>query len=88
MTENTITSRSALFDELERIREQGYAQNYGEQLKGTRAVSSAIVIEDEVLGAISIGGPEHRLHGDWFETELPNQVGSVSNEIRLDLLYS
>jgi DNA-binding IclR family transcriptional regulator len=88
MTENTITSRSALFDELEYIRDQGYAQNYGEHLEGTRAVSSAIVIEDEVFGAISIGGPEHRLHGDWFETELPNQVGSVSNEIRLDLLYS
>lgn len=88
MTENTITSRSSLLDELERIREQEYAQNYGEQLEGTRAVSSAVVIEDEVLGAISIGGPEHRLHGEWFEEELPNQVRSVTDEIRLDQLYS
>ncbi|ELY61985.1 IclR family transcriptional regulator [Natronococcus jeotgali] len=88
MTENTITSRSRLLEELEQIRDQGYAQNDSEQLEGTRAVSSPIVIEGEVFGAISIGGPEHRLHGEWFEEELPNQVRSVTNEIRLDRLYS
>lgn len=88
MTENTITSREGLFEELERVREQGYAQNHSEQLEATRAVSSAIVIDEEVLGAISIGGPAHRLRGEWFEEELPNLVMSAVNEIKLNQLYS
>ena len=88
ITENTLTSREVLFEELERIREQGYAQNHSEQLEGTRAVSSAIVIDGEVLGAISIGGPAHRLRGEWFEEELPNLIMSAVNEIKLNQLYS
>lgn len=88
ITENTITSRETLFEELECVREQGYAQNHSEQLEATRAVSSAIVVDDNVLGAISIGGPAHRLQGEWFEEELPNQVISAANEIRLNRLYS
>ena len=88
ITESTITSRDALFDELEQIREQGYAQNYSEQIEATRSVSAAIVVDDEVLGAISVGGPAHRLRGDRFEDELPNQVMSTVNEIRLNHLYS
>ncbi|WP_096390357.1 IclR family transcriptional regulator [Halopenitus persicus] len=88
ITENTITTRDALFEELERIRDRNYAQNHSEQLLETRAVSAAIVVDDEVLGAISVGGPAHRLRGDRFEDELPNQVMSVVNEIRLNHLYS
>ncbi|MGQ4555336.1 IclR family transcriptional regulator domain-containing protein [Halobellus sp. GM3] len=88
ITEHTITSRDALLEELERIREQGYAQNYSEQIEATRSVSAAIVVDDEVLGAISVGGPAHRLRGERFEDELPNQVMSTVNEIRLNHLYS
>lgn len=88
ITKNTITSREALFEELERIREQNYAQNQSEQLEETRAVSAAIVIDGEVLGAISVGGPAHRLRGERFEEELPNLVMSAVNEIRLNQLYS
>jgi len=88
ITENTITSREALSKELEQIREQNYAQNHSEQLEETRAVSAAIVIDGEVLGAISIGGPAHRLRGDRFEEELPNQVMSTANEIMLNQRYS
>ncbi|WP_280535465.1 IclR family transcriptional regulator [Halopenitus sp. POP-27] len=88
ITEHTITSREALFEELERIRDRNYAQNHSEQLAETRAVSAAIVVDDEVLGAISVGGPAHRLRGDRFETELPNQVMSVVNEIRINHRYS
>lgn len=88
ITENTIDSREALLEELEQIRDQGYAQNYSEQLEETRAVSAAIVIDDEVLGAISVGGPAHRLRGERFEEELPNHVMSVVNEIKLNHRYS
>ncbi|MFB6199180.1 MAG: IclR family transcriptional regulator, partial [Halobacteriaceae archaeon] len=88
VTENTITSREELFDELEQIREQNYAQNYSEQLEETRAVSAAIVIDDEVLGAISVGGPAHRIRDERFNDELPNQVMSTVNEIMLNQRYS
>ncbi|MFC6722915.1 IclR family transcriptional regulator [Halobium palmae] len=88
ITENTITSQEALFEELKRIREQNYAQNYSEQLEETRAVSAAIVIEGDVLGAISVGGPAHRLRGERFDEELPSQVMSTVNEIKLNQIYS
>lgn len=88
ITENTITSREALFEELEQIRKQNYAQNRSEQLEETRAVSAAIVINGEVLGAISVGGPAHRLRGRYFEENLPNQVMSIVNEIMLNYRYS
>jgi DNA-binding IclR family transcriptional regulator len=88
MSENTITSREELFTALERIRKRGYAQNDNENIMGTRSVSAPIVVEEEVMGAISIGGPETRLLGSWFEEELPNQVMNAANEIRLEVLYS
>jgi len=88
ITANTITSREALLEELEQIRERNYAQNYSEQLEETRAVSAAVVIDDDVLGAISVGGPAHRLRGERFDEELPKQVMSTVNEIMLNQRYS
>lgn len=88
ITENTISSRSELATELERIQSQGYAQNDEEQLDGTRSVSSAIVVDGEVFGAISVGGPAHRFTGEYFDEELPQEVMNVTSEIRLEVLYS
>ncbi|QLG29918.1 hypothetical protein HUG10_20125 (plasmid) [Halorarum halophilum] len=72
----------------EQIRNQGYAQNDEEQLNGTRSVSSANVVDGEVFGAISVDGPAHRLRWKFFHEELPQQVMSVTSEIRLEMLYS
>lgn len=86
-TENTITRRDELFEELERTHEHRYALNMEESIEGLRAVGSAVGTEDEVLGAISISGPTFRMKGDWLEEEIPDIIRGVTNEINLNIKY-
>jgi len=89
VTEQTITDESALFEELEAIRERGYAYNREESTEGLRAVGVAITDRnDGVIGALSISAPAHRLKDDRFETEFPDLIMGVTNEIELRLEYS
>jgi DNA-binding IclR family transcriptional regulator len=87
-TPHTITDRGALFDELEGIRERGVAFNDEESGEGLRAVATtACDSSGAVLGAISVSGPAHRLTGEWYETELPNLVLGLANEIEVNYKY-
>jgi DNA-binding IclR family transcriptional regulator len=88
-TENTITEPAALSEELERIRERGYATNREEQTKGLQAVGVPVVgINDDVIGGLSVGGPVHRMDEDWFSNELPDILLAASNELELLIAYS
>jgi len=87
MTPKTITDKETLLSELDQIRDQGYASNDGELIPSVRSVSAPIVTESQVHGAVSIGGPEHKLQGEYFEQELPALVKGVTNEIELKLEY-
>jgi DNA-binding IclR family transcriptional regulator len=62
LTEHTTTSREALYDELEQIRERGYAVNNEEAWESMKAV--AVPVHDgegNVFGAMDISGPPYRL---------------------------
>lgn len=88
LTENTITDDEALFNELEVVRDNGYAFNYEEHIKGLRAVAAPVRKPDgAVVGAISVSGPAHRMHGESFTKELPANILGVCNEIELDIVY-
>lgn len=85
-TDNTITSRDELYDELEEIRERKYALNYEENIEGIRAV--AVPVRNsagQVLGAFTISGPSHRFTEEELTEELPNLLLGVSNEFELKL---
>lgn len=82
-TDSTIRTREALFEELEMIRERGYAFNDHETIDGLCAVGTDIVAGDEVLGAIAVGGPKNRLNGEYYRSELPELIMGVANEIEL-----
>lgn len=86
-TEETITTPERLFDELETIREHGFALNYGETNERMHAVGAPIVVEGEVLGAISLSGPVHRLSGEWFEETLPNRILDITSRVEVKLSY-
>lgn len=86
-TENTITTREALFDELEQIREQGYALNRSEDLKGVHAIGIPLMFEGEIQGALSIAGPAHRLSQERCEGEVLDQLRAATDEIELNLAY-
>lgn len=88
-TENTITDRETLYDELERIRNRGYAFNREEHLKGINAVGVPVIRDDDqVVGAFSVSGPAHRMKGEYLEEELTDTLLGTSNELELNIIYS
>lgn len=86
-TDRTISSRERLFDELEEIREQGYALNFEESIDGLHAVGAAIVDGDGVRGAISVAGAAHRMPESRCRNEIADRVLAATNEVELDLVH-
>lgn len=87
-TDASIGTEAALWEEVEQIRERGYALNQGETVEGIRAVGAPIIPNDEVVGGISIAGPKYRMIDEYFFKELPELVLGVANEIELRLTHS
>lgn len=86
ITEFTKTDPDELFKELEEVREQGYALNDEEQIRGARAVGAAITTyNDNVLGAISISGPTSRIDDEKFHETYPELVRRMKNVIEVNL---
>lgn len=86
LTEETITERDALFDELKTIQDQGYSVNRGEHYSGVCAVATSIKSNpDDTLGAISISGPLSRMGSQRIETEIVPKLRNKKNIIDLKL---
>ena len=61
ITENTIVNKIQLIDELEKIRNRGYASSLGERTPGLGSLSSPILsFKGKLLGSISLAIPEIR----------------------------
>ncbi|WP_245779502.1 IclR family transcriptional regulator [Halostagnicola kamekurae] len=89
VTDKTITDRSALKDQLEEIRERGYAIDDEERVIGMRCVAAPICDEnDRPIGAISVSGPTNRFDDDIFKAEIPKNVLSTANVIEVNMTYS
>lgn len=79
-TPHTMTTSEKLFEDLEQVREQGYAINDEEQMAGIRAVGAPVTTSGgEVLGAISVSGPTSRLTSEEAENTLAEAVIQASN---------
>jgi DNA-binding IclR family transcriptional regulator len=89
-TENTITDRGTLLDDLAAIRERGYGVDDEELIVGMRAVAAPIVPEPggELLGTIAVTGPTSRMHGDRFRTEVPELVTRFARLVEINAEYS
>lgn len=67
-TDETITDRDRLFEELEETRERGYAINNQENFEGIRAIGAVIHNPDgSIFGAPAISGPVYRLQQSELE---------------------
>ena len=86
-TANTITERDELTAELERVREQGYALNLGEDLEGIHAVGVPLLFEEEIHGALAVAGPAHRVSRERCEDELAERLKASTNDVELNLAY-
>ena len=81
-TPRTITKRSALEAECERIVTQGYAIDHAEADEGIHCIAGPIFGVDgqSVVGAIWISGPAKRLPKSRFR-ELGGQVKAAGNQV-------
>ena len=85
-TDRTITDPDELAAELAEIRQQGYAVNDEEEVRGMRSVGAVVQgIEDDVAGAISVTAPKSRLSGNRFTSEIPELVMQAANIIEVNL---
>jgi len=88
-TDDTITDRQGLRADLERIVERGYAINRAEHIGGLNALSVPITSGDEdLLGALAVVGPSHRLNDDEYEREVVDALLEAANELELNVTYS
>lgn len=85
-TEHTVQDREVLFEELDAIREHGYAYADQEFTAGVRAVAAPVCYDDHVIAAIGISGPVTRFTEEYWREELPELLETTTNELELNLL--
>ena len=87
-TENTIADADELFEQLERIRERGWAFNREESIPGLHAIGVPITDESgTAIGALSISGPANRLKDERLNEAFPELLLGAANEIEINLSY-
>lgn len=91
-TQQTITDRATLDDELTTVREEGIAFDREEQLEGLCCVAAPIWDYSDtgsdtptVQGALSVAGPASRMTGTYFTEELATAVSDAANLIELEI---
>lgn len=89
VTNQTITDGNTFFQQLENIRERGFAFNDEENGNGIRAVGAPIRRDDDgsIIGALSLAAPKTRLHGELYRETLPNRVRDVATVLGVKATY-
>lgn len=88
-TDNTITDRMELEDELEQIRERGFSFNLEERVTGMNAIAAPVRYPSgQVIGSIGFGGPSHRMKADRLEDEYSDLILGVANQLELNIVHS
>lgn len=88
-TEETITTRDALFAELADVRERGVAVNVGEYRPGVHVVAAPIEAADgTVEGAVALAGPEQRLRSEWGAETLDDHLLAAANTVEVNLNFA
>ncbi|ADQ68591.1 transcriptional regulator, IclR family protein [Halogeometricum borinquense DSM 11551] len=86
-TDNTITDREALFEELETIRAEGIAYDKEERVNGTGCVGVPVETGDRREAAISITAPINRMAAPERESEIIDTVKQAANVIEVNLAH-
>jgi IclR family acetate operon transcriptional repressor len=84
-TSNTLISLDALEQNLEQVRQRGFALDHGENEEGASCVGAPIFNRDsEVIAAISISAPSSRLNGA-LEQEVAAALSQAAADISIRL---
>lgn len=86
-TEHTITTREGLHTERDDIRDQGFALEDEERRKGIRSVAVPLIVDESVIGAISITGPKNRLDRERINDVFLKRLHDAANVITVRYAY-
>lgn len=87
-TENTITDRDELTDELAWIRENNYALDDEERLTGMRSIATPVIDRDDrIQGSLAIYGPTNRIDDERFHEEFPELLMRSGNIVEVLMNY-
>lgn len=85
-TENTISSKEALYEEVEQVRERGYATLDEEFANGLRSVAASVTYPDgRLFGALSIIAPVYRISIDTLESKLAPKIVAAAGELEAEI---
>lgn len=85
-TDNTRAARSALLDDLQRIRQRGYAEDWEEGIEGIRCAAAPILdVYQRPVGALTVMSPTKRLPKKRFP-ELGRWCIDAAERVRKELL--
>lgn len=87
VTERTITDEAMLYDELETIREQGYAVDWDQQVTGMGIVGAPIVVDGNLEGAVGVACPTGRLQDESYQQTLLQKVRETIDSITIKYRY-
>lgn len=87
-TPNTITNRDDLYEELDRVRERGYAVNREENLEGLHAIAVAATDKSgSVIGAFSVSGSGQKFTDEAFIEDIVEDISAIVNDYELELAF-
>jgi DNA-binding IclR family transcriptional regulator len=87
-TATTIIDPLQLREELQQIRQQGFALDHGEREEGVRCIAAPVFNhEGKVIGAISVSGPANRMSVELMHGKLATAVVQVARDIGRHLGY-
>ena len=84
-TDRSISNREELEEELETVREQGYAINDEEEHRNFKGVARPILVDGNIQGAISIAGPKTEMETN--SNDIHQLLQSAADRIKLQLQY-
>lgn len=80
-TEETVTDKDELFDQLREIRERGFAISEGEEAVGIRCVGVPVIVDDIVVGSVCVFGMKYQMTGEYFHKEVPKYISEAATQI-------
>ena len=87
-TPHTATTREELLAHLADIREQGYAVDDEENVRGLRCVAVPVMTSEEDLGAVSVTGPTSRMSNKRIQSGLVDAIANSANIIEVNYKFS
>jgi DNA-binding IclR family transcriptional regulator len=85
-TDRTVTDPAALRAELERVRDQGYATDDEELIRGMRGVAAPIVTDRGVRGAVAVYGSADRMPAA-PDADLADPVRGAARTIEANIIF-